>query len=167
MINSPLGVQVGEDLIVKKIMPDISYRPLQDSVRLELVNQLSSVHESSLDHAIKLSVSYEIGNIGRQRVTEELVDILKSAGFEIDGPSSQSTYFASNSGIPKAITIGINRDDLEMFKAIFKPLQSFLKVRFPFDMRNEHAKGIISINIYGEPLFADDGTVTFPYYLPQ
>jgi len=161
MINSPSGVQIGGDLIVNPKTSDPIYKPLLGKKRIEIVNQLVSVKENTSNRPIKISVYVETGNTGRIRVARDLVNIFEDAGFETEGPSTGTTYW-SNNGIPPAISVTHNPDDLQVIKNILLPLTSFLNVTFKGKQRKEVERGHYSIAIYGEPLFADDGSVTFP-----
>ena len=159
MVNSPGGMQAGRDININQTV----YKPLQDTIRIKIINKLSTIHTTSSGDKIKFSVYYELGNNGRQRVALELIDILKNAGFKkIDDPISGITAWSDN-GVHPAIIVEINPDDFDITKTIFDQLlNSLFKVDISLNQKAEFSKGKISIKIFGDPIFANDGSVSFP-----
>ena len=104
-------------------------------------------------------VSFEIGHTGRQKIAKELVAILEEGGLDVSGPTPSMTF---SRGVPRAAIMELNPADEDIALSLADALTPFLRVTFSGRKKAEIEVGKINIGVRGEPLFGDDGVVTFP-----
>ena len=158
MINSPGGSQIAVDsLTINQESPN-KYKPFDTSKRLELINKLIPIQKICSDRQIKIEIFYETGNTGRQRVGKDLYAILKEANFEMN---TLHTGMYASSRVRSAIEINYNSEDLDIIRSLAETLNSYIHVTFQANKRKDPIVGHIQICIYGEPIFAEDGSISF------
>lgn len=108
---------------------------------------------------IALQVWVQTGHTGRQRIASQLVDILKSTGVMVSGPTPIITF---SKGTPAAAKIAINPADEDIAGVLATALNPYLRVKFVGEKKIDLEKGHVSIYLHGEPAFAEDGSVTLP-----
>jgi hypothetical protein len=101
----------------------------------------------------------ESGNTNRQKAAIQLVEILSEGGFKTKGPTPTMTF---SKGVLPPVRVSINPADEDIARQLADALNLYLNVPFSGKANNESKRGKISITIYGEPIFSDDGIVTFP-----
>ena len=147
------------DVRTRKLAARDFFRPLSPELRHFVVANLKQIPIRFPQRKISVSVSVETGHTGRQRVAKELVTILKDGGLDAAGPTSMMIF---SSGVLPAVTMELNPTDEDVARALAGALNPFLKVTFSGRKKDEIEVGKITIGLHGEPLFGDDGVVTFP-----
>lgn len=135
------------------------FHPLNSNTKSIVLERLKQVKDSLGDREIEISIISEPGNINRQRVAKELVAILKESNFKTSGPAQAMVF--SKSVLPP-VRISINRSDADIARGLSFALNPFLNVKFSGKVKNDYTPGKINIEIYGNPIFKEDGVVTFP-----
>ncbi len=135
------------------------FHPLNLSIKNKVIERLNQITDSLGKRKIKISIGCESGNRKRQMVAKELIEILSESGFNASGPSPFTSY--SKKGFP-AVQIYFNPADEDIVRKLAYALNPFLNVQFSGKVENEHALGKVNIAIYGNPIFSEDGIVTFP-----
>jgi hypothetical protein len=132
------------------------FRPLAQSLRSRVQSDLSSAHARFQDHLARIKVACEAGNSSRHQVCQELAELLRSAGFGVDGPT-QITSMASFALPP--LRVSLHPADSALAEAITGALASFISTGFA-DARSENwTSGLIEIHVYGLPAFRPDGSL--------
>lgn len=135
------------------------FQPIQEqqmNIIFERLNQFLSTVERK---KITVKVICESGNIKRQKVAKQLVEILSAVGFSIEGPIPVTIHAKA---ILPAVQIVFNQSDEQIASQLVYSLQPYLAIMFSGKIENSCDKGKISILISGEPIFKEDGTVIFP-----
>jgi prefoldin subunit 5 len=134
------------------------FRPLGSNPRQLVVANLKRVFARFPGPKISVSVSVEIGHSGRQTVAKELVDILQEGGAQVSGPLPVMTFAK---GVLPAVIIKMNPADEDVARALAEVLNPFVKTVFSGTKKADIEVGKISVNLHGEPLFDENGVVTF------
>lgn len=148
---------------LKKQTKDLSdrdyFHSLNSEIRSRVVRNLTNILESYRNRKIQITVICESGNTMRQRVTRQLVGILSESGIETKGPIGTTTF---SRGVLPAVRLELNKEDKDIAMQLARALNPYLNVRFSGKVNNQNEPGKISLEIYGNPLFTEDGVVTFP-----
>ena len=135
------------------------FHPLNSRTKSTVLQRLNQIAGSARDRDIQITIVSESGNTNRQKVARQLVDILSESGFKTTGPSPTMTF---SKGVLPAVRVAINPADEDIARQLAFALNPYLNVRFSGKAKNENEKGKISIAIYGDPIFSEEGVVTFP-----
>ncbi|MEW6442575.1 MAG: hypothetical protein AB1640_16680 [bacterium] len=135
-----------------------TFRALSEPIREAVQRELRVTLANAQSGLLSVEVQVETGHTGRHRVAAELVEILKGAGLTAKRPNSSMTF---SKGTLPAITIEINPADESLARAIASVLHPFLQVKFAGKKMDKLERGHVSIHLGGEPVFAEDGSVTF------
>jgi len=148
---------------LRKITKDLAERdyfhPLNSMTKSIVVQRLNQIISSASNREIQITIVSESGNTNRQKVARQLVEILSECGFKTTGPSAAMTF---SRGVLPAVRIAVNPADEDIARQLAFALNPYLNVRFSGKAKNDNEQGKISIAIYGDPIFSDDGVVTFP-----
>jgi len=134
------------------------FRPLGPSLRQPIVSNLRRISGQFAVRNISVSISVESGHSGRQRVAKELVDILQEGGTQVSGPLPVMTF---SKGVLPPVIIEMNPADEDIARALAEVLNPFVKTVFSGKKKADIEAGKISIKLHGEPLFDENGVVTF------
>ena len=143
----------------KKLSARDYFQPLNSEIKNIVTERLKQVQASSNDRDIEIIIVSETGNTNRQKVAKELVAILKECGFGTSGPTPTMTF---SKGILPPIRISVNEADKNIARQLADALNPFLNVQFSGKVKKDLKPGKINIEIHGDPLFNENGTVTFP-----
>ena len=137
------------------------YRPLADKTKTNVVQNIKRVIAKFNNTTIVVSVNAEIGSQNRQQVAKELSDVLKLSALQVEGPHYMSTFPATGSAPMPAIGITCNPSDWIMLAELVEAWQPFIKARVQGKRSDSVKAGRLSITIWGDPLFEQDGSVYF------
>lgn len=152
-----LGKIAQEIDAVRTLATQDTYRPLADTIKTRVVQQLKAV-QLEVGTNLAVEVAVESGSASRQRVANALVGMLAEAGISVTGPRPVITVF---SGVPSNISIELNSEDLELANQVVSPLGLFVNERMSGVNRPKEKRGLLRIHIVGDPLFSPEGVVTF------
>jgi hypothetical protein len=137
------------------------YRPLTGATKTAVVQNIRRIAAKYGGTAIVVSISSEIGSQNRQHLAKELSEILKSSSLQVEGPQYMSTYPSTRADPLPPIAITCNPSDWTMAAELVKAWQPFLKARVQGKKSDAVKAGHLSLTIWGDPLFEQDGSVSF------
>ena len=137
------------------------YRPLTDTTKTTVVQNIKRIASKYSGTAIVVSINSEIGSQNRQQVAKELSEILKLSALQVEGPQYMSTYPATGAAPLPPIAITCNPSDWTMVAELVEAWQPFLKARVQGKKSDAAKAGRLSVTIWGDPLFDQDGSVSF------
>lgn len=137
------------------------YRPLAEATKATVVEGIKHVVIKYGNTPIVVSVYAEIGSQNRQQVAKELSEVLKLSGVQVEGPQYGSTYPSTGAVPLPAVALTCNPSDWNMAAELVESWQRFLKVRVQGRKSDTSKPGRVSLSVWGEPLFEQDGSVTF------
>ncbi len=137
------------------------YRPLVDTAKTMIVQNIKRIAAKYSGTTIVVSINSEIGSQNRQQVAKELSEILKLSALQVEGPHYMSTYPAAGSGPFPPIGITCNPSDWTIVAELVEAWQPFLKARVQGKKSDAAKEGRLSVTIWGDPLFEQDGSVSF------
>lgn len=134
------------------------FQPLADPARSELVNSLKMLQGWYGTNQISVEFTIENGNKNRRLFTEEWVSIVNDGGLKAAITSSGTSFF---SGTPPDVSMNFNPNDMQMAQTFAKLIQPLVNTKFAGAINSVSTKGVIQINVVGEPLFLPNGSVIF------
>ena len=133
------------------------YKPLGKTLSDALVQHLTQIRELYTNPP-KLVIAVEQGNSTRMRVGSDLKSFLDRAGF-ITELRPQQTFRKSS---PPDVSITFNPINLQLVQKLADVIgQSFINKQFSGTKNEKFGKEEIVIAINGDPLFSEEGIVTF------
>jgi len=135
------------------------FHSLKPDTKNIVIERLKQVRGSLRDRKIEIQIISETGNTNRQKVAKELVEILKECNFRTSGPTPTMTF---SKGVLSPVVISINPTEEDIARKLAYALNPFLNVEFSGKVQNSYDPGKITIAIYGNPMFNENGSVTFP-----
>ena len=153
--------KLAEDLeIVRSLATRDVFKPLVAQKKKELISKLKELlaRHNSFSHTV--TICCEQGNSSRAKIARDLRQYLEEAGFKVTSVS-RTTYF-SGGGVPPNISIKIHPDDKEFaqkFINVVSPL--YIDEIFQGSILKKISRGCFEIEIYGDPLFTEQGVVKF------
>ncbi len=136
--------------------PSTVYRPVSADIKEIIIRDFQQIRN---DYDIRVSVTSDKGNSSRQRVAEEVAEILIDAGFQ--AKLTQPIIRFSND--TSDVVIKYNENDTELVKDFHKALNKLLFKETSFSaLKNMGLQRYeLQIIIAGDPLFSSDGVITF------
>jgi hypothetical protein len=135
------------------------FHPLNVSTKNIVIERLQKIVATGGHRDLQVTIVSESGNTKRQKVAKQLVEILSDCGFNVIGPTPTMTF---SKGVLPAVSVELNPADEEIARQLAFALNPYLHVQFSGKKKNEIEQGKISIAVYGDPIFSEDGVVTFP-----
>jgi hypothetical protein len=149
------------EVTTQQVVSRDHYRPLSEATKATVLQNIKGVAAKYPGTPIVVSISSEIGSQNRQQVAKELSDILRLSGLQVEGPQYMSTYPATGAAPLPPIAITCNPSDWTMVAELVESWQLFLKAKVQGKKSDAAAVGRLSLTIWGEPLFEQDGSVSF------
>ncbi|MDE3056646.1 MAG: hypothetical protein KGJ59_01635 [Bacteroidota bacterium] len=131
------------------------FRPISSQIRNQVLNSLRALKSQFANRLKEVSLYCENGSRARQLFTQQLMDLMKSAGLPVQGVTSGTSFF---SGTPPPIQMELNNNDLDMAESLAKVLSPILKTQFSGIKNDKNPKNQISISVFGTPIFSGDGS---------
>jgi hypothetical protein len=135
------------------------FHPLNSETKNTVIQRLSRIVNSESNRDIQITIVCESGNTNRQKVAKQLVDILSQGGFKAKGPSPTMTF---SRGVLPPVRMSLNLADEDIARQLAFALNPYLNVKFLGKKSSENEQSRITIAIYGDPIFSENGIVTFP-----
>ncbi len=136
--------------------PRDMYKPLSPDVRERTISELANITRNYRAASPRVKITFDAGSLTRLKVAENLYGIFKEAGFSLDGELT----IALNQHSP-GVLILFNPDDSEVAYRIGTGIYGFINNQFSGVEQEELPRASFEIIIAGDPLFSEDGTVTF------
>ncbi len=149
------------EVTTQQVLSRDHYRPLSQTTKATVLQNIKGVAAKYAGTPIVVSINSEIGSQNRQQVAKELSEILKLSGLQVEGPQYMSTYPATGAAPLPPIAITCNPSDWTMVAELVESWQLFLKARVQGKKSDAAKIGRLSLTIWGEPLFEQDGSVSF------
>lgn len=143
---------------VRELAESDTYKPLSPELKGDYVSLLQRFKKEYAHLNMKISVTSDKGIRARQKVAEEIADILIDAGFEAEATAPIIRFTKDTSDI----CIKLNPDDADLVKDVYKILKLFMNGNFSVLKNENFERGELQIIISGDPLFSPNGTVKFP-----
>ncbi|MCH8010939.1 MAG: hypothetical protein IIA61_03165 [Candidatus Marinimicrobia bacterium] len=156
MEYSPGGIQVVGDLTVN---PDpLKYLPIDVNIRTNVLASLKALRAEYGDACPIVKVSVEQGSRNRDRIVQDVIDLLKNAGFKPIPFSSKMTF---RTGTPAAFQINLNPEDTPFVTDLFQAFSPFLRTDVVGKRSTNQPAGEVEMVFEGEPKFRSDGSIKF------
>lgn len=137
----------------------VHYTNLLPQFRTRIIVALKEVLEKNQGQDIKINVIEEMGNRARHQLCEEIISILKEAGFKNINHIGQQSYWRGSLTALKFLT---NENCENLARNLFSPFINQLFLTKPdarFDSNLQMYE--FTIHLVGEPLFNSNGCVSF------
>ncbi|MHC4475346.1 MAG: hypothetical protein ACYTEL_06865 [Planctomycetota bacterium] len=131
------------------------YHPLSEGLRGELISALQALRSQYSNPNLKFLITPERGTGVREHIVSELARLLVDSGFKASTTGPEITNLNGN------VVIILNSDDVEFGNKLSEVLTLFLNTKFVVWDAPDLPKSTLHINIVGDPLFTEDGIVTF------
>lgn len=137
-----------------------SFRSLDPDIRTSLVRELRAFRDRHRDRELQVPIVFQSGSGSRQRLSADLEAILRDSGFRT---RASSAMIVPGNPPPAFHNISItpNPGDIEVADQLASLLHAFIQTDFFVREEPGRTVGALTITIYGEPLFAENGAVSF------
>jgi len=132
------------------------YRPLSPDVRERTISELAKIPREYRGASPRVKITLDAGSLTRLKVAEDLYGILKETGYTLDGELTISL----NQHSP-GVLILFNPEDSGVAYRIGTGMYGFIDNPFSSLEQVERPRTTFEIIIAGDPLFSEDGIVTF------
>ena len=137
-----------------------TFRTLSPSIRDNVVRSLRAALASLDSRVFSIEIQVETGHTGRQRMALRSSVRVSSKAQELRWKNSPEVTLSK--GALPAVAIESNPADENIARALASALNPFLHATFAGQKKENRQRGHLSIALNGEPMFAEDGSVTFP-----
>jgi len=130
------------------------YKPLSKKIKNQILQKLKGVQEKNIKKV--LISSFDTNNNGK-RFINDLLELLKEASIEANIERSGTSF---GRGVSHN-RIKMNKSTVESAEYLCNILSAYLKTKYNGTVDEKLEDGVIDIELYGIPLFHEDGTVEF------
>ncbi len=142
---------------VRALANQDKYKPLSQKRRAQLESSLRSTFEAQAK-APKIIFGVEQGNSPRLHVGSDLKALLEDAGFTVE--FRPQTSFRQ--GVPLDVTVSFHTSNTELVLQLANAIGTlFINRQFSGIKRDNLSESEIVIELNGDPLFTEEGVVTF------
>jgi len=130
------------------------YKPLSEKIKNQILQRLKGIQEKNVKKV--LISSFDTNNNGK-RVINDLLELLKEARIEAN---IERTGMSFGRGVSHH-RVKMNKATVESAEYLCNILSAYLKTKYNGTVDEKLDDGVIDIELYGTPLFHEDGTVEF------
>jgi len=140
---------------VRSLATRSMFRPATPDVINTALHWLSAVPNAT---STVVTVQYEKGSVQRQKVADELVDILTRAGFKASNAGGLLTMLK---GPEPNISVSARSNNLAQAESLLRAVTPFIHSTFVMVQNERLATNTLEIHLFGSPAFLPNGSVVF------
>jgi hypothetical protein len=151
--------KLAEDLeMVRTLATRDVYKPLEEQKKSRMIAALRILHSQYYPLTPSVTIVFQQSSSARAKVADDLKKYLEESGY----PTKVNAAMIFYSEIPPDISIKLNPEDVQLAQGLTGIIGTlFINKQFAGIKRDKFARGHLEITINGDPLFTEDGVVTF------
>jgi hypothetical protein len=148
-----------------KVREQRYFRPLRNDIKNDIVTGLRRMAGNPASPQARFVVNYNMGDLNRQQLAQEIAEILSAAGFEVEGPTG-GMFFATE---PQSAAVKIETppDKTEYFVGVWAHLHKLIRSEVLASPNPELPVDRIDFVVFFFPIFDAVVTVNMEYYPPD
>ncbi|MBU4348577.1 hypothetical protein KJ671_03710 [Patescibacteria group bacterium] len=130
------------------------YKPISEELKNQIINNITSLKDKSFK---EIEIGVFDGNNNSKRIRLDVINLLKASGLDAK-PGGTGISFGKS---PSRPSMKMNKKSQSLANELANSLSPYIRTQFQGAIDDKLEDGKIIINIYGNPLFHENGAIEF------